>query len=132
MERCSPQGRGANVKSAHHVQRAWRADARYDVRRQRRTQGNPAHVPGRDCSYSDREAFVFMGTEGYTQYTLNASVVGDSAGCIADGIEGCQMQLIDGMPEPASQSLRAQVPYPSRLGKPEEYADTVAFILQNR
>jgi NAD(P)-dependent dehydrogenase (short-subunit alcohol dehydrogenase family) len=40
--------------------------------------------------------------------------------------------MVDGMPEPVYQSLCAQVPYPSRLGKPEEYADTVAFILQNR
>jgi NAD(P)-dependent dehydrogenase (short-subunit alcohol dehydrogenase family) len=40
--------------------------------------------------------------------------------------------MVDGMPEAVYQSLCAQVPYPSRLGKPEEYADTVAFILQNR
>ncbi|HVZ19934.1 MAG TPA: SDR family NAD(P)-dependent oxidoreductase [Vicinamibacterales bacterium] len=40
--------------------------------------------------------------------------------------------MVDGMPEQVYQSLCAQVPYPSRLGKPEEYADTVAFILQNR
>lgn len=40
--------------------------------------------------------------------------------------------MVEGMPEQVYQSLCAQVPYPSRLGKPEEYADTVAFILQNR
>lgn len=40
--------------------------------------------------------------------------------------------MVDGMPEAVYQSLCAQVPYPSRLGKPEEYADTVAFILRNR
>ena len=40
--------------------------------------------------------------------------------------------MVDDMPEQVYQSLCAQVPYPSRLGKPEEYADTVAFILQNR
>ena len=40
--------------------------------------------------------------------------------------------MVDGMPEAVYQSLCAQVPYPSRLGKPDEYADTVAFILQNR
>ena len=40
--------------------------------------------------------------------------------------------MVDGMPDPVYQSLCAQVPYPSRLGKPEEFADTVAFILQNR
>jgi len=40
--------------------------------------------------------------------------------------------MVDGMPEAVYQSLWAQVPYPSRLGQPEEYADTVAFIVRNR
>ena len=40
--------------------------------------------------------------------------------------------MVDGMPEAVYQSLCAQVPYPSRLGDPSEYADTVAFILGNR
>ena len=40
--------------------------------------------------------------------------------------------MVDGMPEAVYQSLCAQVPYPSRLGKPEEFAATVAFILGNR
>ena len=40
--------------------------------------------------------------------------------------------MVDGMPPAVYESLCAQVPYPSRLGKPEEFADAVAFILQNR
>jgi NAD(P)-dependent dehydrogenase (short-subunit alcohol dehydrogenase family) len=40
--------------------------------------------------------------------------------------------MVDGMPQAVYDSLCAQVPYPSRLGKPEEFADAVAFILQNR
>ena len=40
--------------------------------------------------------------------------------------------MVDGMPEAVYQSLCAQVPYPSRLGAPAEFADAVAFILQNR
>ena len=40
--------------------------------------------------------------------------------------------MVDGMPEAVYESLCAQVPYPSRLGQPDEYADTVAFILRNR
>lgn len=40
--------------------------------------------------------------------------------------------MVDGMPEGVYQSLCAQVPYPSRLGKPEEFASTVGFILQTR
>jgi NAD(P)-dependent dehydrogenase (short-subunit alcohol dehydrogenase family) len=40
--------------------------------------------------------------------------------------------MVDGMPEAVYQSLCAQVPFPSRLGTPEEFASTVLFILQNR
>jgi NAD(P)-dependent dehydrogenase (short-subunit alcohol dehydrogenase family) len=40
--------------------------------------------------------------------------------------------MVDGMPEQVYQSLCAQVPYPSRLGKPAEFAETVAFIIGNR
>lgn len=40
--------------------------------------------------------------------------------------------MVDGMPQAVYDSLCAQVPYPSRLGTAEEFADTVAFILQNR
>ncbi len=40
--------------------------------------------------------------------------------------------MVDGMPEAVYQSLCAQVPYPSRLGKPDEFAQTVGFILQTR
>lgn len=40
--------------------------------------------------------------------------------------------MVDGMPPNVYESLCAQVPYPSRLGTPQEYADTVAFIIGNR
>ena len=40
--------------------------------------------------------------------------------------------MVDGMPQNVYESLCAQVPYPSRLGTPEEFASTVAFILENR
>ena len=35
------------------------------------------------------------------------------------------------MPEDVRASLGAQVPFPSRLGKPEEYARLAAFIIEN-
>jgi NAD(P)-dependent dehydrogenase (short-subunit alcohol dehydrogenase family) len=40
--------------------------------------------------------------------------------------------MVDGMPPAVYESLCAQVPYPSRLGQPGEFAETCAFILQNR
>ena len=39
--------------------------------------------------------------------------------------------LLAGMPEEVQESLAAQVPFPSRLGKPEEYASTVCHIIDN-
>ena len=39
--------------------------------------------------------------------------------------------MLAGLPEEAQASLGQQVPFPSRLGKPEEYADLVAAIVAN-
>jgi NAD(P)-dependent dehydrogenase (short-subunit alcohol dehydrogenase family) len=39
--------------------------------------------------------------------------------------------LLAGLPEPARRSLEAQVPFPSRLGRPEEYARLVRAIVEN-
>jgi len=36
--------------------------------------------------------------------------------------------MMAGMPEEVQQSLAAQVPFPSRLGRPAEFADLVAYI----
>ncbi|HEX5952220.1 MAG TPA: SDR family NAD(P)-dependent oxidoreductase [Rhodanobacteraceae bacterium] len=40
--------------------------------------------------------------------------------------------MVDGMSPQVQESLSASIPYPSRLGKPAEFAETVAFILGNR
>ena len=39
--------------------------------------------------------------------------------------------MVAGMPEEVQDSLGAQVPFPPRLGRPEEYADTAVFIYGN-
>ena len=39
--------------------------------------------------------------------------------------------MVDGMPDSVQESLAASIPFPSRLGKPEEYASLVAYILGN-
>ena len=49
-------------------------------------------------SYKDGDAFVFLDDEDYTPYTLDADVVGDVAGYIADGLAGCYVQIIDDQP----------------------------------
>jgi NAD(P)-dependent dehydrogenase (short-subunit alcohol dehydrogenase family) len=38
--------------------------------------------------------------------------------------------MMSGMPQEIQDSLAAQVPFPKRLGKPEEYANTVAYIYE--
>jgi len=40
--------------------------------------------------------------------------------------------MVDGMPDDVQKSLSASIPFPSRLGKPEEFADLVAYIVGNR
>lgn len=39
--------------------------------------------------------------------------------------------LLAGLPEPARQSLAQQVPFPSRLGRPDEFAFLVKHIIEN-
>jgi len=40
--------------------------------------------------------------------------------------------MVDGMPEEVQQSLSASIPFPSRLGRPEEFAELVAYIVGSR
>ncbi len=39
--------------------------------------------------------------------------------------------MLHGMPQEVQESLGAQVPFPARLGRPEEYAALVAHIIEN-
>jgi NAD(P)-dependent dehydrogenase (short-subunit alcohol dehydrogenase family) len=48
---------------------------------------------------------------------------------IAPGLMSTPM--LHGMPQAVQDSLGAQVPFPSRLGRPEEYASLVAHIVDN-
>ena len=99
IERSSPQGRGGNVRFRfimYSVPGGNKLDASFDA------DDNLPEVEllrrQSTYSYKDGDAFVFMDGEDFTQYTLDANVVGDAAGYIADGIEGCYVQLIDDAP----------------------------------
>lgn len=48
---------------------------------------------------------------------------------IAPGLIGTPMLL--NMPDEVQQSLAGQVPFPSRFGRPEEFADLVSHIIDN-
>jgi NAD(P)-dependent dehydrogenase (short-subunit alcohol dehydrogenase family) len=52
--------------------------------------------------------------------------IGVRVNTIAPGIFLTPMMA--GMPEPVQASLAQQVPFPQRLGRPEEFADLVAYI----
>ncbi|WP_456307607.1 SDR family NAD(P)-dependent oxidoreductase [Rhodopila globiformis] len=43
-----------------------------------------------------------------------------------------QTPMVDGLPPDIQASLGAGIPYPSRLGRPAEFADLVAHIVHNR
>jgi len=49
---------------------------------------------------------------------------------IAPGI--FETPMLRGLPQPAQESLEKMTPFPSRLGKPHEYADFVMSILKNK
>jgi len=55
--------------------------------------------------------------------------IGVRVNTVAPGIFWTPM--VDGMPEHIQESLGASIPFPSRLGKAEEYAELVAHIMEN-
>ena len=99
IERSSPQGRGGNV-TFRFIMYSVPGAQKLDLSLRSEDELRETEVTRRAVtfSYNDGDAFVFMDGEDFTQYTLDANVVGDAAGYIADGIEGCYVQLIDDAP----------------------------------
>ena len=58
------------------------------------------------------------------------SVLGIRVSTIAPGI--IDTPLLAGLPEPAKESLGRQVLHPKRLGRPDEYAQAVMFLVAHR
>ena len=99
VERSSPTARGGNVTfrftlysvpGGNKFDLSLRADddlKEVDLARRQAT-----------FSYMDGDAFVFMDDEDFTQYTLGTEVVGDNAGYITEGLNGCFVQVIDEQP----------------------------------
>jgi elongation factor P len=108
--RSAPQGRGGNVTfrfTMYSVPGAQKLDL--SLRAEDDLRETELERRSANFSYKDGDGFVFMDAENYAQYTLGADAIGDAAGFIADGLEGCYVQLIEGAPVavqlPASVTL---------------------------
>lgn len=99
IERSSPQGRGGNV-TFRFIMYSVPGAQKLDLSLRSEDELRETELTRRAVtfSYKDGDAFVFMDSEDFAQYTLDAAVVGDASGYIADGIEGCYIQLIDDAP----------------------------------
>lgn len=99
VERSAPTARGGNVTFRFALY-AVPGGQKYDLSLRAEDELKETELTRRPASYSynDGDAFVFMDVEDYTQYILGREVIGDAAGFISDGLEGCQVQLIDGVP----------------------------------
>jgi len=99
IERSSPQGRGGNV-TFRFIMYSVPGGTKLDVSMRAEDELRETELVRRAVTYSykDGDAYVFMDSEDYTQYTLDASAIGDAAGYLVDGIEGCYVQLIEDAP----------------------------------
>lgn len=107
------------------------------------TQGEPDEGGERGVIVNTASVAAFDGQIGQAAYSASKGGVvgltlpvarelaryGVRVMTIAPGIFDTAM--LAGLPEPARKSLGDQVPFPSRLGRPEEYAQLVVSIIQN-
>lgn len=99
IERSSPQGRGGNVKFRFTMYSV-PGGTKFDLSLGAEDELKEVELSRRQAtfSYKDGDAFVFLDDEDYTPYTLDADVVGDSAGYIVPDLSGCYVQIIDDAP----------------------------------
>jgi elongation factor P len=99
IERSAPQGRGGNV-TFRFTMYSVPGSVKFDLSLRAEDELKEVDLVRREAtfSYKDGEAFVFLDVEDYTPYQLDPDVVGDMAGYISDGLEGCYVQVIDDMP----------------------------------
>ena len=99
IERSSPQGRGGNVKYRFTMYSV-PGGVKYDLSVGAEDELREVELSRRESnfSYKDGDAFGFLDAEDYTPYQLDADVVGDAAGYITEGLEGCYVLLIEDAP----------------------------------
>ena len=109
IERSSAQGRSGNV-TFRFIMYSVPGGVKCDLSLRSEDEIKETEVTRRAVgfSYKDGDAFVFMDSEDYTQYTLSPAMVGDLPSYSSDGnLEGVQLLLIDG--EPVGLKLPASV-----------------------
>ncbi|MFC4728826.1 elongation factor P-like protein YeiP [Coralloluteibacterium thermophilus] len=99
IERSSPQGRGGNVTFRFTLYSV-PGGTKLDLSLRAEDELREIELSRRQAnfSYKDGDAFVFLDAEDYTPYQLDADAVGEDAGYITDGLEGCYVQIIDDTP----------------------------------
>lgn len=99
IERSSPQGRGGNVTFRFTLYSV-PAGNKFDLSLRADDDLKELDLVRREASFSymDGDAFVFLDTEDFTPYQLDANIIGDMAGYITEGLEGVYVQLIDDAP----------------------------------
>lgn len=99
IERSSPQGRGGNVTFRFTLYSV-PAGNKFDLSLRADDDLKELDLVRREAgfSYMDGDAFVFLDTEDFTPYQLDANIIGDMAGYITEGLEGVYVQLIDDAP----------------------------------
>lgn len=99
IERSSPTARGGNVTFRFTLYSV-PGGSKFDLSLRADDELKEIELSRRAAtfSYMDGEHFVFMDNEDYTQYLLGAEAVGDAAGYITEGLEGCFVQVIDEQP----------------------------------
>jgi elongation factor P len=99
IERSAAQGRSGNV-TFRFIMYSVPGGNKYDLSLRSEDELKEVELVRRAANYSyrDGEAFVFMDAEDYTPYQLDPDVVGEQAGYITEGLEGCYVQIIDDLP----------------------------------
>ena len=99
IERSAAQGRSGNV-TFRFIMYSVPGGSKFDLSLRSEDELKEVELIRREASFSykDGEAFVFLDKEDYTPYQLDADVIGENAGYITDGLEGCYVQIIDDLP----------------------------------
>ena len=99
VDRSSPTARGGNV-TFRFTMYSVPGGQKIDVSMRAEDDMKETELSRRAATFSYKEdaAFIFMDNEDYTQYSLGPEIVGDNAGFITEGLEGCYVQLIDDAP----------------------------------